>query len=172
MGEKHVRLWFWTGSRFEDSSQDLTSEVTRNSFANCQQRKKRRKSQRENTLLRVLQGGPGGTAERCLGAGCKRASKTSSTLSAGMSGPALRKTSFSGVEEGKKIARKTCSRAKFVANLIRKAGVLPETRCSETNTWHKWTSMLSNHICSPSSANQNKPAKWLKENASWTERTP
>lgn len=53
--------------------------------------KKKIQTQRENMLVRVEQGGPGGNAERCLSAGCKRARKTP-FLKASMSRPAFRKT--------------------------------------------------------------------------------
>lgn len=117
----------------EDSSQDVTGEVTRDSFANCQQRKKWGKSQRENKLLRVLQGGPGGNAERCLGAGCKRASKTSSALSDCKRVKTCVEENLVQPSRGRnKIARKHATEPSE-ANLIRNAGVLPETRCSDIN---------------------------------------
>lgn len=43
--EKYVR--FWTSGCFEDLSQDVTGEVTRDSLANCQQRKRRGGKKRE-----------------------------------------------------------------------------------------------------------------------------
>lgn len=72
-------------------------------------------------------------------------------LTASKSRPALRKTSFSW-EEGKKTLEKRATEPSlWLTQLIwlGRHGVLPETRCSETNTWPKWTSMHPNYICLP-----------------------